>query len=189
VLIHHIDRGSQYAAADDRKVLGAAGILQSMSWKGNCLRQCTDGNLLRHSENRTRVPGLLQNSGCCPARLVRHHRRILQSSAASFRPRQSAKPLHPVSPKSQDGHWKGDRESWTGTRWRTTQSLANWSPLIPPDTPCFPLFSPVLLKNRGYFSRFPGPFSVNVLLVFQLVRAMILLHGNRDYSFTYQGCV
>jgi hypothetical protein len=31
VLIHHFDRGSQYAGADDRKVLGAAGMLQSMS--------------------------------------------------------------------------------------------------------------------------------------------------------------
>jgi putative transposase len=30
-LIHHSDRGSQYAAADYRKVLGAAGMIQSMS--------------------------------------------------------------------------------------------------------------------------------------------------------------
>ena len=29
-------RGSQYAAADYRKVLEAAGMIQSMSWKGNC---------------------------------------------------------------------------------------------------------------------------------------------------------
>ena len=35
-LIHHSDRGSQYAAADYRKVLGAAGMIQSMSRKGNC---------------------------------------------------------------------------------------------------------------------------------------------------------
>jgi putative transposase len=35
-LIHHSDRGSQYAAADYRKVLDAAGIIQSMSRKGNC---------------------------------------------------------------------------------------------------------------------------------------------------------
>jgi transposase InsO family protein len=35
-LIHHSDRGSQYAAADYRKLLGAAGMIQSMSRKGNC---------------------------------------------------------------------------------------------------------------------------------------------------------
>jgi putative transposase len=35
-LIHHSDRGSQYAAADYRKVLGAAGMIQSMSRTGNC---------------------------------------------------------------------------------------------------------------------------------------------------------
>ncbi len=35
-LIHHSGRGSQYAAADYRKVLDKAGIIQSMSRKGNC---------------------------------------------------------------------------------------------------------------------------------------------------------
>ncbi len=35
-LIHHSDRGNQYAAADYRKVLNAAGMIQSMSRKGNC---------------------------------------------------------------------------------------------------------------------------------------------------------
>jgi putative transposase len=35
-LIHHSDRGSQYAAADYRKVLDAAGMIPSMSRKGNC---------------------------------------------------------------------------------------------------------------------------------------------------------
>jgi len=35
-LIHHSDRGSQYAAAEYRKVLNAARMTQSMSRKGNC---------------------------------------------------------------------------------------------------------------------------------------------------------
>ncbi|MBF0562655.1 MAG: IS3 family transposase [Alphaproteobacteria bacterium] len=35
-LIHHSDRGSQYAAGDYRDILKAAGIVQSMSRKGNC---------------------------------------------------------------------------------------------------------------------------------------------------------
>src|SRR6202022_3615107 len=55
-LIQHSDRGSQYAAADYRKVLDAARMIQSMSRKG----KCTDGKLFRHSENCTRAPGCLQ---------------------------------------------------------------------------------------------------------------------------------
>jgi putative transposase len=35
-LIHHSDRGSQYAAGDYRDILQAAAIAQSMSRKGNC---------------------------------------------------------------------------------------------------------------------------------------------------------
>jgi putative transposase len=35
-LVHHSDRGSQYAAGDYRKILQAATITQSMSRKGNC---------------------------------------------------------------------------------------------------------------------------------------------------------
>lgn len=35
-LIHHSDRGSQYAAGDYRDILQAAAIIQSMSRKGNC---------------------------------------------------------------------------------------------------------------------------------------------------------
>jgi putative transposase len=35
-LVHHSDRGSQYAAGDYRKILHATAITQSMSRKGNC---------------------------------------------------------------------------------------------------------------------------------------------------------
>ena len=35
-LIHHSDRGSQYASADYRQILLDSGIVQSMSRKGNC---------------------------------------------------------------------------------------------------------------------------------------------------------
>ena len=35
-LVHHSDRGSQYAAKDYRKVLKARGITVSMSRKGDC---------------------------------------------------------------------------------------------------------------------------------------------------------
>lgn len=36
-LLHHSDRGSQYASADYQSQLTAAGIMVSMSWTGNCL--------------------------------------------------------------------------------------------------------------------------------------------------------
>jgi len=36
-LIHHSDRGGQYACDDYRKLLGLHGITASMSGKGNCL--------------------------------------------------------------------------------------------------------------------------------------------------------
>jgi transposase InsO family protein len=36
-LIHHSDRGAQYAAEPYRRVLGRHGIKQSMSRRGNCL--------------------------------------------------------------------------------------------------------------------------------------------------------
>ncbi|CAO3439132.1 Transposase [Azospirillum doebereinerae] len=35
-LLHHSDRGCQYASAEDRKALESHGITQSMSRKGNC---------------------------------------------------------------------------------------------------------------------------------------------------------
>ena len=65
-LIHHSDRGSQYAATDYRKVWhgGDDPIYEP---QGKLLGQCTDGKLLWHDQNRTRAPGLLPNPGCCPA--------------------------------------------------------------------------------------------------------------------------
>lgn len=36
-LIHHSDRGSQYAGGDYRKLIKKAGLTQSMSRKGQCL--------------------------------------------------------------------------------------------------------------------------------------------------------
>ena len=84
-LTHHSDRGRQYAAAAQGSRRSRDDPIHEP--EGKLLGQCTDGKLLRHSENRTRAPGLLPNPGCRPTRLVRLHRRILQSSAAPFRPR------------------------------------------------------------------------------------------------------
>ncbi len=48
-LIHHSDRGSQYAAADYRKILRKAGMVQSMSRKGNCWAEPIRGSVERSS--------------------------------------------------------------------------------------------------------------------------------------------
>jgi putative transposase len=48
-LIHHSDRGSQFAAADYRKALCAVGMIQSMSRKGNCWAKPIRGSVERSS--------------------------------------------------------------------------------------------------------------------------------------------
>ncbi|MGE0013394.1 MAG: DDE-type integrase/transposase/recombinase [Azoarcus sp.] len=59
-LIHHSDRGSQYAAKDYRKKLAARGITVSMSRKGDCWEnevspQRADGVGQWHAEGRMRA--------------------------------------------------------------------------------------------------------------------------------------
>jgi hypothetical protein len=89
VLVHKMNlivAGDLGRSLDDDPMLGAMEmLLQGVGREiAGTMHQW---KLLRHSENRTRAPGLLPNPGCRPARLVRLHRRILQSSAASFRSR------------------------------------------------------------------------------------------------------
>jgi putative transposase len=84
-LIHHSDRGSQYAAGDYRDILRAAGITQSP--KGKLLGQRAYGELLRHAEDRTRPSTRISRSGCRSARPVCLHRRLLQSSVDPLRHR------------------------------------------------------------------------------------------------------
>jgi hypothetical protein len=54
--------------------------------EGKLLGTAPHGELLWNHENRTCSPGPISNTRCCPARPVLLHRRILQSSAAPFRP-------------------------------------------------------------------------------------------------------
>ena len=54
VLIHHSDRGVQYASAEYRQILQAAGFRAYDEPQGRLLRQRPDGKLLPHAENRTR---------------------------------------------------------------------------------------------------------------------------------------
>ncbi len=59
-LIHHSDRGSQYASADFQKALEAAGITCSMSRRGNCYDNAVVesffGTLKQEMVNRCRFP-------------------------------------------------------------------------------------------------------------------------------------
>src|SRR5580704_3071976 len=63
-------------------------------------------------------------------------------------------------------------------------SLADDAGAGEPVSPCYPLFTPVLLKNRDIFSVTMLPDFV----IFQSIRAIALRHGNSDHSSTYQGC-
>lgn len=49
-LIHHSDRGVQYASRPYRNALTRAGIAASMSRKGQLRRQCPDGKLFHTSK-------------------------------------------------------------------------------------------------------------------------------------------
>ena len=103
-LIHHSDRGSQYAAADYRKVLGAAGMIQSMSRKGNCwdnapMESCFGTLKIELVHRLATKPGMPPGTTCSPTS------KDTTIVSGSFPPsgisppnRQSAKPLNnPVS--------------------------------------------------------------------------------------------
>lgn len=56
-VLHHSDRGSQYASRDYQQLLGAHKMVVSMSRKGDCyptLRQRHDGELLLDTQERVR---------------------------------------------------------------------------------------------------------------------------------------
>jgi putative transposase len=75
-LIHHSDRGSQYAAGDYRDILQAAGIVQSMSRKGNCWDNAPMESFFGTLKNRARSPRRVPQSRCRAARPVRLYRRL-----------------------------------------------------------------------------------------------------------------
>ena len=86
-LTHHSDRGRQYATAGYRKVHDAAGMIQSMSRKGNCWDNAPMESCFGTLKTE------LVHQACYPTRDAARHdlfayiERILQSSAAPFRPR------------------------------------------------------------------------------------------------------
>ena len=86
-LIHHSDRGVQYASHGYRAVLSAVGIIGSTSRKSRLLRQCPDGKLLPYPEDRARSSSPIQDPRRGPARYLRLHRGLLQSNPTPFRHR------------------------------------------------------------------------------------------------------
>jgi transposase InsO family protein len=99
-LIHHADRGSQYAAGDYRKILQAAAITPSMSRKSNCRdnapMESVFGTLKTELVHQREYPAR------DAARPVRVHRSLLQSSADPLRYRlhhpRAGKPENRISP-------------------------------------------------------------------------------------------
>ncbi len=67
-LLFHSDRGSQYAAHDYQERLEAAGIVCSMSRRGNCWDNAAGnprvggGEFLRHAKKRGGAPGILSDT-------------------------------------------------------------------------------------------------------------------------------
>src|SRR5260370_30373680 len=81
-LIHHTDRGGQYAGGEYRQVLRRARMEQSMSRPDNCYDNAFYGVLFRQTENRVKDGGL-----CGRARRPRGDPRLpvlLRHEAASF---------------------------------------------------------------------------------------------------------
>jgi len=110
-LTHHSDRGRQYAAAGYRKVHDAAGMIQSMSRKGNCwdnapMESCF-GTLKTELVHQACYPqpGMPPGTTCSPtSKGTTIVSGSIPPSGISPPNRQSAKPLNPVSTKSQEGH-------------------------------------------------------------------------------------
>jgi len=74
-LLLHSDRGSQYAAGDDRRLLRAAGMRQSMSRRGNCLDNAPMESFLHTLKVELVQQAPLDHPGRSQTRRVRPPRR------------------------------------------------------------------------------------------------------------------
>jgi len=83
-LVHHSDRGSQYAAHAYRQLLADTGMVCSMSRKGNCWDNALHGKLLWEPENREGPSSTVRNTPGCEERCICFPRRILQLNPAAF---------------------------------------------------------------------------------------------------------
>lgn len=83
-LVHHSDRGSQYAAGDYRKILRARGITVSMSRKGDCWDKRADGIGQWHGEGRVCARSALPDPCRGAAGAGRVHRLLQHGTAPLF---------------------------------------------------------------------------------------------------------
>lgn len=129
--IHHSVRGNQYAAADCRKVLGNASMVQSMSRKGNCWDNAPMESCFGSLKTELAHQACYPTRNAAQARLVRLHRRILQSPAAAF----CARVHHPRTgrtPSRLTGvHDSGGRSSSASTSAKALSSTC-WMPPVTP---------------------------------------------------------
>ena len=84
-LLHHSDRGSQYASDDYQRLLERHGIVCSMSRKRQLLGQCRGRELLRHPQTGTGVPLPVAHASRGPQRGVRIHRAVSTTVSAGIR--------------------------------------------------------------------------------------------------------
>ena len=82
-LMHHSDRGSQYASGDFQALLDDARYRMFDERRRQLLRQRRGRELLRVAEARTRSPASLSNPTGSQDRRVRLHRALLQSQAST----------------------------------------------------------------------------------------------------------
>ena len=85
-LVHHSDRGVQYAAEPYRQVLGRHGIKQSMSRRRQLPGQRADGELLRLAQEGARPPRPFPHPCGGPGGGVRVRRDLLQPAALALGP-------------------------------------------------------------------------------------------------------
>ena len=83
-LLHHSDRGSQYASAAPARVAARREHHVQHEPERELLGQRDDGELLRHVEERAASPGRLRDEGRGAGERVRLHRTFLQPAASSL---------------------------------------------------------------------------------------------------------
>lgn len=86
-LVHHTDRGSQYASRGYRQVLVQHGIRQSMSGVGNCYDNAVAESFFAALKNGAGAPLRLRDADRGVRRDRRLHRELLQRGTPAFRHR------------------------------------------------------------------------------------------------------
>ena len=86
-LLHHSDRGVQYASAAMAALLAEQGAAASMSRKGNCDRQRHDGELLGHAQSGVLGGRKAADAAGRQASGLRLHRGLLQPDPSPQQPR------------------------------------------------------------------------------------------------------